>query len=96
METKWSVDWIWDTLLIDFLIPFIVHFVSFEHHFFSSIKKKKCKPMHEPVGKYVLSLSLSFAMNMFRVSRKSVEKYHYEFQCANPIILLYQLGRFQI
>ena len=40
METKWSVDWIWDTLLIDFLIPFIVHFVSFEHHFFSSIKKK--------------------------------------------------------
>ena len=95
METKWSVDWIWDTLLIDFLIPFIVHFVSFEHHFFSSIKKK-CKPMHEPVGEYVLSLSLSFAMNMFRVSRKSVEKYHYEFQCANPILLLYQLGRFQI
>ena len=40
METKWSVDWIWDTFLIDFLIPFIVHFVSFEHHFFSSIKKK--------------------------------------------------------
>lgn len=39
METKWSVDWIWDTLLIDFLIPFIVHFVSFENHFFSSIKK---------------------------------------------------------
>ena len=42
--------------------------------------------MHEPVGEYVLSLSLSFAMNMFGVSRKSVEKYHYEFQCANPII----------
>ena len=43
--------------------------------------------MHEPVGEYVLSLSPNFAMNMF--SRKSVEKYHYEFQCANPIILLY-------
>ena len=52
--------------------------------------------MHEPVGEYVLSLSLSFAMNMFRVSRESVEKYHYEFQCANPILLLHQLGRFQI
>lgn len=42
--------------------------------------------MHEPVGEYVLSLSPNFAMNMF--SRKSVEKYHYEFHCANPIILL--------
>ena len=44
--------------------------------------------MHEPVGEYLLSLSPNFAMNMFRVSRKSVEKYHYEFHCANPIILL--------
>ena len=73
--------------LIGFLIPFIVHFVSFENHFFSLLKKKG-KPMHEPVGEYLLSLSPNFAMNMFRVSRKSVEKYHYEFHCANPIILL--------